>query len=338
MVALWVLAILVIFAVGLGHRAAISLRLARYQRDRLKAGYLAKAGINRAIAELDKGANSNFNALTDTWSTGIDSQARKSLFENIEVNEGSGETFTVNYRYGDKYLCIEDEERKININRIDPFGKQELIELFMAKDIAGDEALNLTNTIIDWIDEDSDTASVTGEKEDKVFRNKPFRVKEELIPVLEYYYQESRDEDFSEKARQLYRLIEGLITTYTEQKININTASAEILGILLRACANTKPDPLLYQAAVEDLIVRFSSFKENKVFEDSARITEELKNINPQAWTDKHDGIMEGLAGIFTVKSNKFKIQSTGRVNQVNKVMTAIYDRKNKKLLYWHQN
>ncbi|MBI5144843.1 MAG: hypothetical protein HZA27_01505, partial [Candidatus Omnitrophica bacterium] len=42
-ISLWILAILVVFAVSLAQRAAASLRLARYQRDGLKAYLLAKA-------------------------------------------------------------------------------------------------------------------------------------------------------------------------------------------------------------------------------------------------------------------------------------------------------
>ena len=49
MINLWILALLVIFAIGLGHRASINLRLLRYQRDALKASLFANAGINKAV-------------------------------------------------------------------------------------------------------------------------------------------------------------------------------------------------------------------------------------------------------------------------------------------------
>jgi len=72
MIAMWVMAILVIFTLGLGHRASINLRLAKYQKDRLKAAYLAKAGISKAIAILQEDKNtpqtSGYDSLNEIWS------------------------------------------------------------------------------------------------------------------------------------------------------------------------------------------------------------------------------------------------------------------------------
>ena len=51
MISLWILAILTILAVGIGHRVSMGLRLARYQKDKLKGLYLAKAGLKVLIVE-----------------------------------------------------------------------------------------------------------------------------------------------------------------------------------------------------------------------------------------------------------------------------------------------
>ncbi len=78
MISLWILAILVVFALGLGRRAMMNLRIARYQKDKLKASCLARAGIKQGIAGLD-----------------------------TALKEGSQLEFT---------LGITNEESKININ------------------------------------------------------------------------------------------------------------------------------------------------------------------------------------------------------------------------------
>ncbi len=44
MVVLWILAFLVLLGLGLGYSTSIDQRLVSYQRDRLMALYLAKAG------------------------------------------------------------------------------------------------------------------------------------------------------------------------------------------------------------------------------------------------------------------------------------------------------
>jgi len=50
MVVLWILAFLVLLGLGLGYSTSIDQRLVSYQRDRLIALYLAKAGYFRALA------------------------------------------------------------------------------------------------------------------------------------------------------------------------------------------------------------------------------------------------------------------------------------------------
>jgi len=51
-ISLWILVILAMLSVSIGHRVSMALRLSRYQKERLMAGYLAKAGINIAIGEI----------------------------------------------------------------------------------------------------------------------------------------------------------------------------------------------------------------------------------------------------------------------------------------------
>ena len=57
MIVLWILAALVLFALGLGHRASIHLKISSFQKDRIKAGFLARAGIQKAIFLLEQDAD-----------------------------------------------------------------------------------------------------------------------------------------------------------------------------------------------------------------------------------------------------------------------------------------
>jgi len=76
MISLWILAILVVFALGLGRRAMMNLRIAKYQKDKLKASCLARAGIKQAIVGID------VNGVTDEESKiNINTAPRELLVE-----------------------------------------------------------------------------------------------------------------------------------------------------------------------------------------------------------------------------------------------------------------
>lgn len=117
MISLWILAVLVIFAVGIGYRSAINLKLARNQLERLKANYLASGGVKRAM--LSKEFNSTFE---QKWDDG-------------------------------GYLKFEltDEESKLNINGTGYFDREKLLNLFRVVGIEEKQALGLKEKTIAWI-------------------------------------------------------------------------------------------------------------------------------------------------------------------------------------------
>ena len=64
-VSLWILVILTMLAVGLGHRVSLALRLSRYYRDRLQAVLLAKAAVHVAIDEILNDPDADLDTLQD---------------------------------------------------------------------------------------------------------------------------------------------------------------------------------------------------------------------------------------------------------------------------------
>ena len=98
MITLWILALLVIFTLSLGQRSLINLKLMRYQRDSLKAYYLAKSGINKAIDVLGKDENKDYDSLDESWSTGKDAQDNP-ILENVKIKDDYKGTFSVKYLY-----------------------------------------------------------------------------------------------------------------------------------------------------------------------------------------------------------------------------------------------
>src|SRR2546425_12358620 len=110
---LWTLAILVLLSLSLGYTTALDQRLVSYQRDRLTALYLAKAGYLRALVELERDPIPPANSYLESWALNPEA------FQQVPLGSGS---FTVSYawpgqdRPASVVYGVVDEERKININ------------------------------------------------------------------------------------------------------------------------------------------------------------------------------------------------------------------------------
>ena len=340
----WVLLILVFLAIGLGHRSSIALRLSAYQRDSLKASYLAKAGINQAILLLkeDAIANSSYNSLKSVWSTGLDPITKKPLFENVEIKDGSGERFTVHYLYNDTdYLCMMDEERKININKIVTYPVLQFMlkKIFVDSDrIADADADDLKNLVIKWIDLTIEGRDVDP---DQIFKNSDLKATEEIIPILEFFYKDESNPSL--EAKKIYDKIKDLITVYGDGKININTAKEETLEILINSCIDEiNKGPTAMQLDSRNLVTLISTIRNDNPFENSSGLVNVLtltNNLNQNEVI-----VLSKLAGISiaTFKSDNFRINSTGEITgkNISKTITCVFSRVDpvNKIIYWHEN
>jgi type II secretory pathway component PulK len=297
---LWTLVILTILAVTIGHRVSIAMRLSRYQRDSLGASCSAGAGINSAIVVLDNDDRGN-DGLRDIWSTGIEPLTNKPLLENIEVKEGSQETFTVSYLYdkdNDTCLCMSDEERKININTAD----KDLLEALLAEcGVANPQ--ELTKDIRLWrghnIPESSDyTGSGYNNK------NVEFSNIEELLLV----------KGVKETAPQNLEKLMGLITVFSSGLVNINTAPEEVLTVLIKAIiVKSHTDSI----SADILVRKIMNYRETADFTDTS-IGKNMDSVN----------------------SHHFRIISRGKIfgSNIERIIECVYDRRNQKIVFWHEN
>jgi len=348
-IVLWVLIILTMLAVSVGHRVSLGLRLNRYQRDGLKAHYLAKAGVVRAIAELEKDNNKDIDYLGESWSTGLDTENNK-LFENIEVRQNSGESFTVQYLYDkvtDEYRCTEDEDRKVNSNGCDLRQLEELFMLRVGQDgtmVPADITL-LAQTIIDWIDADTEKTAEPGVAEDPVFKNTLLKSPEELRLVLEYFYSKKNEPDYQAKAQALYLRIEDIITVYTDSKVNLNTVGSDALEIVLKGLY---PSASLDQTLNEEItafINSINNFRGAGNYFDTANTADDIiGKLASSGVTISDPQRIDIIPKLFTkikIKSEYFRIESTGKAGLVTKKITAVVKRAAgalPELRYWHES
>ena len=141
---LWILIILTALAISLGHKVSMALRTSGYQKNRLQALYLAKAGLNRAISEINNDSTPDFDGTKDNWAD------NKEVFGKISFSQAEDEYASVNYQVSENeqtntVFGARDEERKININT----APRELLEKLLSANGASN-APELSNSICAW--------------------------------------------------------------------------------------------------------------------------------------------------------------------------------------------
>ncbi|NQU73136.1 MAG: general secretion pathway protein GspK, partial [Candidatus Omnitrophica bacterium] len=252
LVTLWILAILALLAVGIGFRASLELRLLGYQMNNLKVYEIAKAGVIKAITELEKDETTD----TDTiWECGIalkPDETQEEKFKDIRIGDGYFEVSYVN-EAGDKIYGIEDVRAKININTASGDVLQRL-----SPEITEDIAANIRA----WRGDEEGIEAADYSDKPYSCKNALFDVVGELLLVKdvtsEIFY--GTPEGETEAA------INNLITTYDpsgEFKININTAGRRVLESL---GLGDSAQNIVNHRAGEDGYIMTSD--DNKVFSD----------------------------------------------------------------------
>lgn len=203
-ISMWALCLLSVFAASLAIATKQRIILVKRLIERETLHYIAEAGVKQAILEITKDASKDYDALTDIWANNkIDGQMGQGKFQ----------------------VSIIDEERKLNINRADQTILRELFRGFGMDEM---ETQNLAASIIDWRDEDSELSMPLGSAESQYYEylSEPYEAKDGDFETLqEVLLVKGVTEEVFEK-------IKDSITIYGDGRININTASFEVLASL----------------------------------------------------------------------------------------------------------
>jgi len=317
-ISLWILALLTMLAVSLGYRVPLAAKLSGYQKDKTKALYLAKAGINRAIAELEKDSNT-YDALNEPWAD------NKEIFEKIFFGTKQNEFASVSYPGRENAeekinFGALDEERKININTAP---KALLNELLKIEDIAGPESI--ANNICAWRGDTGGGVEIPDYAElGYSNKNNKFTNKEELI-LVQGIEQETYDK------------ISGLITVWGSGRVNLNTASKEILDILVEYCVKQLEKNNIAQRNPQNLVDKIMDLRSKDiVFVSAADLESKLSDL---AALPGPRNILNELYNITAFKSSCFYIASNGKIND-NTVyaIECVFAKDTGKIIYWHEN
>ncbi|MCQ9205510.1 MAG: general secretion pathway protein GspK [Omnitrophica bacterium] len=223
-IALWALSLLATFAIILGYNVRQRMSLVTKLNERARLRFITEAGIKKVVIELSKESDIGYSSLSDNWNDNT------SAFKDVNVGRG---TFSISYTYRDKNseglktrYGLVDEERKININEASQITLKRLFRTSLNFNRV--KAQELAAAIVDWRDADSALSIPLGSAEDSYYSNRryPYEAKDAKFEVL--------DELLLVRgmSKEIFEKLRGYITIYGDGKVNINTASPEVLFAL----------------------------------------------------------------------------------------------------------
>lgn len=338
----WILAILTLFAIGIGFRMGLDIKLTGYNLDKVKALYIAKAAIRMAITEKWKeyreGRSLDIDAFGESWANNED------YFKDSEVGEGK---FTLSYLPGeldraDKEIILyglEDETGKISVNS--DKGLAVLRNLLLNFDIELKAAEDIISSIEDWRDEDDvpkAAGTIGGGAEDSYYQalDTPYATSgRDFVAVEELLLVKGITEDL------FYQKLISYLTIYGDGKININMASEEVLNAAFGVGYTELASKIIeYRSGIDGRIGTdddrwFMLGTGGIIIDREDRGMVEVKNLNDDNWYGNIFGItdfeykrLKELAagqGLISTTSDYYRATVTASVNRVKKVVTTVF-------------
>lgn len=331
----WTLSLLAIFVTAITRRVSQELFAGKWIKESVISRSLAKAGIERALLEIQSDEFITFDALNEPWAS------NEVGFKDVEIGGGfftvscnasedeesdEGVAFESKVRYG---AC--DESARININTAD---EVTLMNLFMTVRDTEDtkEAIDLAHAIMDWRDEDDAEMLQGAERNYYKALAKPY---------------EPRNDDFQSveelqmvkgMTRELYDLIKDHVTVYTEGPVNFNTATETTLKAL----------GLTHSAAMGVITYRLGEdgvegTEDDGVFQATEAITSAMSagtSLTAEDYALISNIVSEKKA---TVKSDSFRIRAIGRFisnsgNPTGLGVICVLKRDGSVLYWWEGN
>ena len=325
-ITLWVLSMLTVYSIGIGCNVSSQVNFASYFKNRLVMYYLAKAGINRAIAELFMDETIGYDTLNEDYSN------NEEIFKEQELDSGC---FTVSYDLKDKdeettytLYGAMDEESKININRV----PLEVLDSLL-KTLGGPEDIDspgIASAIVDWRDIDIFPSLDGAEDDYYISLDTPYECKDRDFEALQELLL------VKGMTKDIFLKIKDVITIYGEGRVNINTASFSTFYAL---------------AGDESLAKRIVEFRnggddipgteDDNIFET----VEDLREIGP-LFTEESIILNRLISlNVLGVTTDTFRINSFGILkrgeNDLRRKIACVVKREkldqNFEILYWHE-
>lgn len=320
-ISLWIAAILTVFCLSIAYRVNVGLKLTKLYRDRLKAEAICEGALFRVIQEKIEDENPEVDYFSELWSSKIDvdeeTGEEKPFFKGFPLGEGN---FTISYDYRESTDIIEpvtfygmqDEQSKFNINKIVDRENQFIVLL---NEVKGSYSPDLIAELKDWMSEHNNTINSLEELELIEGFNK------------ELLYTRDGDEDGIIASHEIGLL--EYITIYgdEESKINVNTASREVL--LALGFDGDHVDYIIEERFGDD------EFEiEDDGISDIADLEERLKTEFPGSIPDS------AIYDYLDVKSLIYRVKIEAQVRNVKKKLDVVLNIPggDYNILYWYEN
>jgi len=324
LVALWAIIILSLLVGGFAFEMHIESGIVSHARKRMKARYLAKAGIewskavlarreevNESDAELIAAAESNdMDVAALHLSRGIGAKG-----QSIKLGDGQ---FTVD---------IVPESSKRNVNKLDLEAWEELLDI---TNVPEDLWPGLIDCFNDWVDE-NDTHLLNGAEQDDTYyqeqgiavKNAPLDTVDELLLIKNFdeaivYGGPPEDPDDPAMLG-----IAQHLTTWGSGKVNINDASPEVLLTLTDLMDDFWIDAIIDLRKGED--------GQAGTVDDGFKSLSEAVSLIPE---------LENIQGQITTEDISYlRVTSVGEVYGVKNAIWCILRVEGKETLpvYWHE-
>lgn len=288
LITLLVLVLIVILATEIFRFGARAAQTGAYGRDSIRGTIIAEAGLAAArIALRESAKDYNYDTLDQVWSRPV---------PPIELGEGT------------VLVAVEDEERKINLNKLVlPNGiaqDDQRVAVFRKLLTVLDIDPSFADAVVDWLDVD-DTARVGGaESSYYLSLPYPYRAKNDLFDTLD----ELRL--VRGMTSEKFEKLKPFLTVQSSGKVNINTAPKEVL-MALSAGQDAAAGEI--GASTADQIIEYRKDNPFKNTQDIGNVSPALKDLYTKT----------RFRDLIDVRGTVFHVRSTGNVSGTYRTIDA---------------
>jgi general secretion pathway protein K len=296
--ALAVIALLVSLVVDFSYTMMVDLTLAANLRDGQKAFYVARSGVALAKHLLQED-DPAFDALDEDWAL---------LPEHPGFLSADDE--------GRFKVTIEDEAAKIPLNKLITGDKDKKVDLVVRAQLERLFELleldpELIDPIVDWLDPDNNPQLFGAEDAYYQSLTSPYPCKNGPLDALEeLLLVKGMTKEILYGTEEKQGLIHFL-TLFSDGKININTASVEVLASL-----SDKIDNVTAQAIID--------YRQKNPFQ-------EIKYDDIKSLPGMTLEIFNDIKDQCDVKSSSFSLRAEGQVREIKKVIYTVLKREENK-------
>lgn len=341
LVTLWMVMIWTLLAVGMGRHKHIDFSLTRYHLGKLRAKYVAMAGVNYAMQQIVLDSKDEAAQKQDTPAQcGFmlsKEQTAEGLFKHVLLGTGY---FDVGYTSLDQGKPVfiygfQDEESKINLNAINSSNYGILSQLLQLLGYEEKLAEEIAAAVADWGDEDDVVLNTDLGAEKDYYsqqglpyrcKNRPFESVEELTLIRGM-------------STEIFQKIKPFVTIFPLEgstTVNFETASQTVLEALARNEIHSVPNTSMTDAhgLAEKVIAYRNGDDDRPGTADDQMIEGEKLGLNAREFT-----LWNALLKVRTKVSNHFRVQVRGvdEQSRVSSRVTAVIRRQDQAILLWHR-